>query len=87
MRSLGRLSREPSRADFIVPECPDVPMWSEKLLFAVWDSDPDVAMWLHLGTVPGKWTMWEDSSSTVAWSPRCEAHESSSDEGPREARG
>lgn len=50
----------PDERDFIVPECPDVPMWSENLLFAVWDPDADVAMWLHLGTVPGNWTMWED---------------------------
>ena len=29
-------------------------MWSENLLFAVWDPNADVAMWLHLGTVPGQ---------------------------------
>jgi hypothetical protein len=50
----------PDERDFIVPECPDISMWSENLLFAVYDPDADVAMWLHLGTVPGKWTMWED---------------------------
>lgn len=50
----------PDERDFIVAECPDVPLWSENLLFALWDPDADVAMWLHLGTVPGKWTMWED---------------------------
>ena len=50
----------PDERDFIVPNCPDVAMWSENLLFAVWDPKADVAMWLHLGTVPGKWTMWED---------------------------
>ncbi|MEX0665805.1 MAG: 6-phosphofructokinase [Acidimicrobiia bacterium] len=50
----------PDERDFIVAECPDVPMWSENLLFALWDPHADVAMWLHLGTVPGKWTMWED---------------------------
>jgi len=50
----------PDERDFIVAECPDVPMWSENLLFAVYDPDADLAMWLHLGTVPGKWTMWED---------------------------
>lgn len=50
----------PDERDFIVPECPAVPMWSENLLFAVYDPDADLAMWLHLGTVPGKWTMWED---------------------------
>ena len=46
--------------DFIVTDCPDIPNWSENLLFAVYDPDADVTMWLHLGTVPGKWTMWED---------------------------
>lgn len=46
--------------DFIVTDCPDVPNWSENLLFAVYDPNADVAMWLHLGTVPGRWTMWED---------------------------
>jgi len=50
----------PDERDFIVAKCPDVAMWSENLLFALWDPDADVAMWLHLGTVPGKWTMWED---------------------------
>lgn len=50
----------PDERDFIVPECPDVPMWSENLLFAMYDPTADLAMWLHLGTVPGKWTMWED---------------------------
>src|SRR5215468_5491794 len=50
----------PDERDFIVDECPDVPMWSENLLFAVCDPNADLAMWLHLGTVPGKWTMWED---------------------------
>src|SRR5262245_10251559 len=50
----------PDERDFIVAKCPDIPMWSENLLFAVWDPRADLAMWLHLGTVPGKWTMWED---------------------------
>ncbi|OHV32239.1 MULTISPECIES: hypothetical protein [Pseudofrankia] len=50
----------PDERDFIVAECPDVPMWSENLLFAVYDPTSGVTLWLHLGTVPGKWTMWED---------------------------
>ena len=58
--SVDMSSGLPDERDFIVAQCPDVPMWSENLLFAVWDPDADVAMWLHLGTVPGKWTMWED---------------------------
>lgn len=50
----------PDERDFIVAACPDIPMWSENLLFALYDHDADIGMWLHLGTVPGKWTMWED---------------------------
>jgi hypothetical protein len=50
----------PAERDFIVPQCPDTPKWSENLLFALYDPEADVAMWLHLGTVPDKWTMWED---------------------------
>ena len=50
----------PDERDFIVAACPDIPMWSENLLFALYDPDADIGMWLHLGTVPGKWTMWED---------------------------
>ena len=34
----------PDERDFIVSACPDVPMWSENLLFAVWDPAADVAM-------------------------------------------
>ena len=44
--------------DFIVGECPDIPKWSENLLFAIHDPASGVAMWLHLGTVADKWTMW-----------------------------
>ena len=50
----------PDERDFILPECPDIDKWSENLLFAVYDPKVDIGMWLHLGTVPGKWTMWED---------------------------
>jgi hypothetical protein len=46
--------------DFILAECPDVPKWSENFLFTLYDADADISMWLHLGTVPDKWTMWED---------------------------
>jgi hypothetical protein len=50
----------PDERDFMSPECPDVPKWSENFLFTLYDPDADLAMWLHLGTVPDKWTMWED---------------------------
>jgi hypothetical protein len=39
---------------------PDTPKWSENLLFTLDDPANGIALWLHLGTVPGKWTMWED---------------------------
>jgi hypothetical protein len=50
----------PDERDFILPQCPDVDAWSENLLFALYDPEADIGMWLHLGTVPNKWTMWED---------------------------
>ena len=58
--SIDMSSGLPDERDFMVAECPDIPMWSENFLFALYDRNADVAMWLHLGTVPGKWTMWED---------------------------
>jgi hypothetical protein len=39
---------------------PDVPFYTENLLFAISDPASDVGMWLHTGTVPNDWTMWED---------------------------
>jgi hypothetical protein len=50
----------PDERDFIVTECPDVANWSENMIFALYDPEADLGMWLHLGTVSGKWTMWED---------------------------
>jgi hypothetical protein len=50
----------PDERDFILADCPDIPMWSENLLFAVADPATGLSMWLHLGTVAGNWTMWED---------------------------
>lgn len=58
--SIDMSSGLPDERDFIVTACPDVPKWSENLLFTLYDPDTGVAMWLHLGTVPDKWTMWED---------------------------
>src|SRR5579863_7744522 len=39
---------------------PDVPFWSENLLFAIYDPTSDVGLWLHLGTVPNDWSMWQE---------------------------
>jgi hypothetical protein len=43
-----------------VRACPDVPGWTENLLFTPYDPVSDVGMWLHLGTVADKWELWED---------------------------
>jgi hypothetical protein len=43
-----------------VRACPDVPAWTENLLFTPYDPVNDIGMWLHLGTVADMWEMWED---------------------------
>ncbi|MDT5265991.1 MAG: hypothetical protein QOI90_2617 [Mycobacterium sp.] len=43
-----------------VRTCPDVPAWTENLLFTPYDPVNDIGMWLHLGTVADMWEMWED---------------------------
>jgi hypothetical protein len=43
-----------------VGACPDIPAWTENLLFTPYDSINDVGMWLHLGTVADRWERWED---------------------------
>lgn len=47
-------------ADLVLTAPPDVPGWSENLLFAPYDASTGIGMWLHLGTVPGDWQTWED---------------------------
>lgn len=47
-------------AEFPLPSCPDVPFWAENMLFTPYDPTRNIGMWLHLGTVPGTWEMWED---------------------------
>jgi hypothetical protein len=44
---------------------PDVPFWSENLLFALYDPETEVALWLHLGTVPNDWGMWHEMCYAV----------------------
>jgi hypothetical protein len=39
---------------------PKQPFWSENLLFALYDPLCDIGLWLHLGTVPSDWQLWED---------------------------
>lgn len=38
----------------------DVPSFSENLLFALYDAEHDLGLWLHLGTWPTDWGIWED---------------------------
>jgi hypothetical protein len=47
-------------ADLVFTAPPDVPHWSENLLFAPYDATTGIGLWLHLGTVPGDWETWED---------------------------
>jgi hypothetical protein len=51
------LSAESERT---VQKCPDIPAWTENLLFTPYDPINDIGMWLHLGTVADNWEMWED---------------------------
>jgi hypothetical protein len=46
--------------ELVVTTPPTEPFWSENLLFAPYDPKSDMGMWLHLGTVPNEWAMWED---------------------------
>ncbi|MDT5100440.1 MAG: hypothetical protein QOC76_4177 [Mycobacterium sp.] len=59
--TIGQLSSGLSAdSERTVQECPDIPAWTENLLFTPYDPVNDVGMWLHLGTVADKWEMWED---------------------------
>jgi hypothetical protein len=44
---------------------PDVPFWSENMLFAVADPTTGCSLWLHLGTVPNDWSLWHDMCYAV----------------------
>jgi len=50
----------PSEKESIVSERPTEPFWAENLLFTLYDPDTDMGFWLHLGSVPNEWDMWED---------------------------
>jgi len=52
--------RLPAARETVVRERPDVPGWTENLLFTPYDPINDIGMWLHLGTVADVWEMWED---------------------------
>lgn len=44
----------------VVTAMPPEPFWSENMLFTPYDPATGIGMWLHLGTVPNEWEMWED---------------------------
>lgn len=50
----------PVAREGVVRERPEVPGWTENLLFTPYDPVNDIGMWLHLGTVADVWEMWED---------------------------
>ena len=50
----------PLEAESVVAHPPVEPFWCENLLFALYDPRLDIGFWLHLGTVPNDWTMWEE---------------------------
>ena len=50
----------PPEAESVLEEAPPEPFWCENLLFALYDPHSDIGFWLHLGTVPNDWTMWEE---------------------------
>ena len=50
----------PPEKEMMVQTEPDEPFWSENILFALYDPVRDIGMWLHLGTVPNDWNLWED---------------------------
>jgi hypothetical protein len=50
----------PAERESIRSTEPDIPFWSENLLFAIYDPTSDIGLWLHLGTVPNDWGMWHE---------------------------
>jgi hypothetical protein len=50
----------PPGAESVIADPPSEPFWCENLLFALYDPGSDIGFWLHLGTVPNDWTMWEE---------------------------
>ncbi len=50
----------PTEKEYMVTTAPTEPFWSENILFAFFDAKADVGVWLHLGSVPNDWRLWED---------------------------
>lgn len=53
-------SHLPPEADLPLRSPPAELLWSENYLFALYDEQAEVGLWLHLGTVPTDWHLWED---------------------------
>ncbi len=47
-------------AELPVKTPPTEELWSENYLFALYDNRLNIGMWLHLGTIPTDWHLWED---------------------------
>ena len=47
-------------AELAIQTPPTESLWSENFLFALYDNRHNIGMWLHLGTVPTDWPLWED---------------------------
>jgi len=50
----------PIEKESVVSERPTEPFWCENLLFALSDPKTDVGFWLHLGSIPNEWDIWEE---------------------------
>jgi hypothetical protein len=50
----------PAESEQVLAACPDVPAWTENMLFTPYDPTSNIAMWLHLGTMHWDWEVWED---------------------------
>jgi hypothetical protein len=60
MKTKNSLTSLTSNADLPLQTTPTEPLWSENYLFALYDDKHNLGMWLHLGTVPTDWHLWED---------------------------
>src|SRR5437660_10600778 len=49
-----------SRERCLVEPPPDTPMYAENFMLSAYDPAADVGMWLHLGTWPEDFGLWED---------------------------
>ena len=58
--SVDLSSGMPVEKEQMIRTAPSEPFWSENILFAFFDAKADVGVWLHLGSVPNDWGLWED---------------------------